>query len=102
MANRTKNGLPSGVSVVSNRPGLYRLTCMIRGQRFSEYYRPTETTKKKLQSELQKAVDTFRERAERGALKSGDISDKSTWRALNFLTPSYSSTTLSRGSAATS
>lgn len=79
MANRTKNGLPSGVSVVSNRPGLYRLTCMIRGQRFSEYYRPTETTKKKLQSELQKAVDTFRERAERGALKSGDISDKSTF-----------------------
>ena len=50
MANRTKSGLPSGVSVVSNRPGLYRLTCMIRGQRFSEYYRPTETTKKKLQS----------------------------------------------------
>lgn len=79
MANRTKSGLPSGVSVVSNRPGLYRLTCMIRGQRFSEYYRPTETTKKKLQSELQKAVDAFRERAERGALKSGDISDKSTF-----------------------
>ena len=79
MANKTKSGLPSGVSIVSNRPGLYRLTCMIQGQRFSEYYRPAETGKKKLQSELQKVVDAFRERAERGTLKSGDISDKSTF-----------------------
>lgn len=60
MASKTKSGLPSGVSVVSNRPGLYRLTCMIHGQRFSEYYRPDlEHGKKKLQSDLQKAVDTF-------------------------------------------
>lgn len=79
MARKTESGLPSGVSIVSNRPGLYRLTCMIQGQRFSEYYRPAETGKKKLQSELQKAVDAFRERAERGTLKSGDISDKSTF-----------------------
>jgi len=75
----TKTGLPSGVSIVANRPGLYRLTCMIHGKRHSEYCRPTETGKKKLQSELQKMIDTFRERVERGSLKSGDISDKSTF-----------------------
>jgi len=79
MASKTKSGLPSGVSVVTNRPGLYRLTCMIRGRRYSEYYRPIETGKKRLQSELQKAVDAFREKAERGSLKNGSISDKSTF-----------------------
>ena len=58
--------MPSGVSVVTSRPGLYRLTCMIRGKRHSEYYRTAETGKKKLQSELQKAIDTFRERVNQG------------------------------------
>lgn len=33
MAKTTKSGLPSGVSIVANRPGLYRLTCMIHGKR---------------------------------------------------------------------
>jgi len=79
MATKNKNGLPSGVSIVANRPGLYRLTCMIHGKRYSEYYRAAETGKKKLQSELQKVVDIFRERVEKGLLKSGDISDKSTF-----------------------
>jgi len=75
----TKSGLPSGVSIVANRPGLYRLTCMIRGKRYSEYYRALETSKKKLQSELQKVIDDFRERAEKGLLISGDINNKSTF-----------------------
>lgn len=79
MATKTNNGLPSGVSVVGNRPGLYRLTCMTHGKRYSEYYRPTETGKKKLQSELQKAIDAFREKVECGLLKSGNINDKSTF-----------------------
>ena len=79
MANTTKSGLPSGVSAVANRPGLYRIRCVVRGQRYSEYYRTDETSKKKLQSELQKAVDAFRERAERGSLKRGDINDKNTF-----------------------
>jgi integrase len=76
MSNKAKSGLPSGVSIVANRPGLYRLTCMINGKRYSEYCRPAETGKKKLQSDLQKAVDAFRDKAERGALK-GQITDKS-------------------------
>jgi integrase len=76
VAKKTNSGLPSGVSAVKNRPGLYRLTCMIDGERHSEYCRPAETGKKKLQSELQKAIDAFREKAERGALK-GRITDRS-------------------------
>lgn len=79
MATKTKNGLPSGVNAVADRPGLYRLRCAVHGKRYTEYYRTAETGKKKLQSELQKAVDDFRERVERGTLKSGDISDKSTF-----------------------
>ena len=79
MPKQTNNGLPAGVSVVGNRPGLYRLTCMIHGKRYSEYYRPTETGKKKLQSELQKAIDTFRQKVECGTLKNGTINDKSTF-----------------------
>jgi integrase len=72
-----KNKLPLGVSAVSNRPGLYRLSVMINGSRYSEYYRPGDSlTQRQLQSSLQKAVDTFREKAERGALK-GQITDKS-------------------------
>lgn len=80
MPKNTNNGLPAGVSVVGNRPGLYRLTCMIHGKRYSEYYRPTETGKKKLQSELQKAIDTFRQKVECGTLKNGTINDKSTFK----------------------
>jgi len=79
MSTKTKSGLPSGVSVRTDRPGLYRLTCMIRGKRYSEYYRTNEQSKKKLQSELQKAFDAFKERIECGMLDSGDISDKSTF-----------------------
>ena len=67
------------MSIVTDRPGLYRLTCMIHGKRYGEYYRSDETSKKKLQSELQKAVDGFRERVESGLLKSGDINEKSTF-----------------------
>ncbi|MCL2337753.1 MAG: site-specific integrase [Firmicutes bacterium] len=80
MPTKSNSSLPAGVSVVANRPGLYRLTCMIHGKRYSEYYRSAEESKKKLQSELQKAIDTFRERAERGLLRSGDINDKSTFK----------------------
>lgn len=79
MPKQTNNGLPAGVSIVGNRPGLYRLTCMVHGKRYSEYYRPTETGKKKLQSELQKAIDAFREKVERGTLSNGNINDKSTF-----------------------
>ncbi|GHU81993.1 hypothetical protein FACS189415_1560 [Bacteroidia bacterium] len=79
MPTKTNNGLPSGVDTVANRPGLYRIRCVIHGKRYSEYYRPNETGKKKLQSELQKVVDAFKDRIERGLLKSGDISDKSTF-----------------------
>ena len=87
MAIKNNSGLPSGVSPVANRPGLYRIRCVVNGQRFSEYYRATETGKKKLQSELQKVVDAFRERAERGLLKSGDISEKSTFaQAIEWFT----------------
>ena len=69
--------LPIGVSTVKNRPGLYRLSVMISGRRFSEYYRPDEELKQKdLQSTLQKAVDAFREKAEKGSLR-GRITDKS-------------------------
>jgi len=79
MAPKASNGLPAGVYEVTDRPGLYCLNCMIRGKRYKEYYRSSETGKKKLQSELQKAVDAFRERAELGLLNSGDINDKSTF-----------------------
>lgn len=79
MTTKSNNGLPAGVSVVGSRPGLYRLTCMIHGKRYSEYYRPTETGKKKLQSELQKAIDTFRQKVECGTLKNGTINDKTTF-----------------------
>lgn len=79
MATNSKSGLPSGVSAVANRKGLYRLSIMINGKRFSEYYRPVETGKKKLQSELQGVMDAFRERAERGSLERSDINDKSTF-----------------------
>jgi integrase len=69
--------LPLGVSVVSNRPGLYRLSVMIYGKRYSEYHRPdADLTQRQLQSALQKAVDAFREKAERGSLR-GHITDKS-------------------------
>jgi len=78
MTAKNKSGLPSGVSAVSNRPGLYRLSCMIRGKRYSEYYRPADESigKKRLQSELQQAIDEFRQKAERGSLQ-GAITDKS-------------------------
>ena len=79
MATKTNSGLPSGVSARANRPGLYMLRVMIRGQQFTEYYRTAETSKKKLQSELQKVFDAFKERAERGTLKNSDIIDKSTF-----------------------
>lgn len=79
MSNKTKTGLPSGVTAVSNRPGLYRIRCTVHGKNYSEYYRTEETSKKKLQSELQKVVDNFKERIERGMLSSGDITDKSTF-----------------------
>ncbi|MCL2835301.1 MAG: site-specific integrase [Defluviitaleaceae bacterium] len=79
MAKKTNNGLPSGVSARANRPGLYMLRVMINGQQFTEYYRTAETSKKKLQSELQKVFDAFKERAERGTLKNSDITDKNTF-----------------------
>jgi integrase len=50
---------------------------MIKGQPFTEYHRSNETGKKKLQSELQRAYDAFKERAENGMLSSGDITDNS-------------------------
>jgi integrase len=58
---------------------LYRLRTTAGGKSYSEYYHAVETGKKKLQSELQKAYDAFKERVERGQLKSGDISGKSTF-----------------------
>lgn len=79
MAKKTNNGLPSGVTAVANRPGLYRIRCTLRGQNYSEYYHTSETGKKKLQSELQKAVDAFREKVERGMLNNGNINDKTTF-----------------------
>lgn len=79
MAKKTKRWLPSGVYAVPNRSPLYRLQYMIHGKREGEYYQTSETNKNKLQSELQKAIDAFRERVERGLLKSGNINDKSTF-----------------------
>ena len=79
MAKKAKSGLPSGASAVSGRPGLYRIRCNVHGKPYSEYYRTNETGKKKLQSELQKAVDDFKERIERGMLMSSAISDKSSF-----------------------
>ncbi|MDR1001597.1 MAG: site-specific integrase [Clostridiales bacterium] len=79
MTKTTKSGLPVGVTEQTNRPGLYRFRVMVRGKAYSEYYRATETGKKKLQSELQKAIDDFKNRVDCGQLKSGDISDKSTF-----------------------
>ena len=76
---KTNSGLPSGVTARKDRPGLYKMRIMINGQEFLQYYRSNETSKKKLQSELQKVFDTFKERAENGMLSSGDISDKSTF-----------------------
>ena len=66
MTKKTNRGLPSGVIAVADRPGLYRIRIAMHGKRHSEYYSTSETGKKKLQSELQKAVDAFRERM-RGA-----------------------------------
>ncbi|MDR1065159.1 MAG: hypothetical protein LBL25_02190 [Oscillospiraceae bacterium] len=79
MTRQTKTGLPVGAAERADRPGLYQLRVMVSGKRYSEDYRATETSKKKLQSELQKAVDAFKERIERGQLKSGDVNDKSTF-----------------------
>ncbi|MCL2565606.1 MAG: hypothetical protein FWE24_07345 [Defluviitaleaceae bacterium] len=79
MAKKTNNGLPTGVSAVKNRPNLYRLEFVQRGKRHSEYYSCELTAKKELQSELQKAIDNFRERVESGSLKGGDINAKSTF-----------------------
>ena len=74
---KANTNLPLGVSAVSNRPGLYRLSVMIHGKRQSEYYRPDEgLTQRQLQSTLQKAVDSFRDKAERGTNR-GQITDKS-------------------------
>jgi integrase len=79
--SRTKKStkLPVGVSADANRPGLYRLSVMISGKRYSEYCRPPgdNLTQKQLQSALQKAIDQFREKAERGSLR-GQVTDKST------------------------
>jgi hypothetical protein len=72
------NKLPTGVTAVKNRPGLYRMSVMINSKRYSEYVRVDETLKQKeQQSALQKAVDAFREKAERGSLH-GQVTDKST------------------------
>ena len=79
MATKTNSCLPSGVSAVKNRPGLYRIRCTVHGKNHSEYYRTEETSKKKLQSELQKVIDTFKQRIEFGMLKNNDISEKSTF-----------------------
>jgi integrase len=76
---KTNSGLPLGVTERKDRPGLYQMRVQVNGKRYSEDYRATETSKKKLQSELQKAIDGFKERIERGQLKSGDITDKSTF-----------------------
>ncbi|GHV32718.1 hypothetical protein FACS18949_04530 [Clostridia bacterium] len=74
---KTTSKLPLGVSAVANRPGLYRLSVMISGKRYSEYHRPDdELTQRQLQSALQKAVDAFRDKAERGSLR-GQVTDKS-------------------------
>jgi len=79
MSIKKNNSLPSGVSAVANRSGLYRIRCTVHGKSYSEYYHTDETGKKKLQSELQKAVDSFKERIEYGLLDSSSISDKSTF-----------------------
>jgi integrase len=79
MEKKSKSGLPLGVTERQDRPGLYQLRIQVNGKRYNEYYKATETGKKKLQSELQKAIDSFKERIERGQLKSGDITDKSTF-----------------------
>ena len=72
-----KSALPLGVSAVSNRSNLYRLSVMIESKRYSEYYSPDSTlTKRQLQSDLQKTIDNFREKAENGQL-DGQITDKS-------------------------
>jgi hypothetical protein len=66
---KTANKLPLGVTTVNNRPGLYRLSVMISGKRYREYHRPDDgLTQRQLQSALQKAIDAFREKAERGSL----------------------------------
>ena len=79
MAKKTNTGLPSGVSAVANRPGLYRVRCTVHGKSYSEYYRTEEKGKKKLQSELQKVVDDFKDRIECGMLTNSDITSKSTF-----------------------
>ena len=77
---RTKqaSNLPVGVTGRKDRPGLYRLSVMIEGKRYSENFRPDEgLTQRQLQSILQKQIDAYRERVERGALR-GQVTDKST------------------------
>lgn len=79
MANKTKSGLPSGVSIVSNRPGLYRLTCMIQGSVSANITGPPKQAKRSCKANCKRWLTPSCERAERGTLKSGDISDKSTF-----------------------
>ena len=70
--------LPVGVTERKDRPGLYRLSVMVAGKRYTENYRPDkDLTQRQLQSVLQKQIDTFRERVERGAVR-GQVTDKST------------------------
>ncbi|MDR1605380.1 MAG: site-specific integrase [Gracilibacteraceae bacterium] len=76
--NKKASKLPTGVTAVNNRPGLYRLSIQVNNKRFTEYHRPDEhLTQRQLQSVLQKKIDAFRVRAERGSLR-GQVTDKST------------------------
>lgn len=76
--SKQSSKLPVGVTERKDRPGLYRLSVMIEGKRYSENFRPDENlTQRQLQSVLQKQIDAYRERVERGALR-GQVTDKST------------------------
>jgi integrase len=74
-----KKTLPIGVTAVKNREGLYQLRVMVFNKRYSEYYSlPENTPVKSRNSILQKAIDEFREKCERGTVR-GDITDRHTF-----------------------
>jgi len=78
---KNKSGLPMGVTARLDRPGSYQLRCQVGGKRYCEYYRTDTVGAKLLQSELQKALDDFKERVNRGQLKNGDVTRNSTFAA---------------------
>ena len=73
--------LPIGVTARKDREGLYKFQVMVNGRRYIESYRlenAEDMKQAERNSRLQKAIDLFRDKVERGTVK-GDITDRDTF-----------------------